>query len=176
MTAFLAFKRGICEARSSKCQSSDTLPESHIVISLDVDREVSQVHASTPVSSALELPFDLLQHGSRGCFVQLALWPVVELLQAWLPKLRGKKTGYKARLAICRELGRSFRAKHLATQLLSGLNPKRGAAIPVHQAPAPKTRLRPLALGSVDSAVKTRHNWERKLWLRWLSLQTPTRA
>ena len=86
---------------------------------------------------------------------KLALCPIAESVQTWLLKLRGEKTNYKARPAICREMGRSFPAMHLVTQLLSGLNPKRGAAIPVDQAPAPKTRLRLLALGSVDSAVKT---------------------
>jgi hypothetical protein len=42
----------------------------------DVDRGLSQVKASTPVSSALEFPFDLLQYGRRnGRFVHTSFVP-----------------------------------------------------------------------------------------------------
>ena len=60
MTAYLALTRAVLAKLVFRSVNTVTLCQTVTSDLSDVDRGVSQVHASTPVSSAREFPFDLL--------------------------------------------------------------------------------------------------------------------
>ena len=122
-----------------KCQYGDTLPDSHLVISLTL---------TTPVSCALELPFHLLQHGSQnGCFVPTRHQFSLSGLNFKVRRLTTRAAARYLPLSWERSL-----PPHLATHLLLRLNPKREAAAPIlcpPKAPA-APRLRFCAFGGEE--------------------------
>ena len=83
---------------------------------------------------------------SRGISPRLATdgrRPASKPIQLVRPEVRREKTGYTAPLYFPGAERVSLAAKHLATQLHSRLNPKRGAAAPVNGHPSPNAPAAP---------------------------------